>query len=286
MGIYHSPLRYPGGKNCIFPFVADLFKKNELTGHAYAEPYAGGAGLALRLLYEKYTPHIYINDLDQGIYSFWKTVTEESHEFCDWVDTVSLDVDTWLNYRSIIKNPSNSSAFQLAQATFYLNRTNVSGVIKGGLIGGLSQNGKYKINSRFNRSNLITRLEAIHKWRKNITVTNYDGVKFLGNLNRRKQNILTYLDPPYVEKGSKLYLNSYNKEDHLKLAKYIQKYKKNWIISYDNNQFIIDTYKNLRKISFNLSQSTSNRVGKEIFIFQEAIKYRDSLKMLKSPTIL
>jgi len=284
MGIYHSPLRYPGGKNCIFPFVADLFKKNALKGHAYAEPYAGGAGLALRLLYEGYTSHVYINDLDPGIYSFWKTITEDCESFCEWLESVPLNLETWRHYKCIIKNPYESSNFELAKATFYMNRTNVSGVIKGGLIGGINQKGKYKINSRFNRANLIIRIRNVYKWRKQITVTNHDGIKFLQNLNRRKQEILTYLDPPYVEKGSQLYLNAYKKDDHLKLAKYIEKFKKNWIISYDNNQFIIDTYSTQEKISFNLSQSTSNRVGKEIFIFQNSIKYMDSLDFLKSPS--
>ena len=44
-----SPLRYPGGKAQLFPLVRDIIVANRLNGATYIEPFAGGAGLALKL---------------------------------------------------------------------------------------------------------------------------------------------------------------------------------------------------------------------------------------------
>lgn len=283
MSRFCSPLRYPGGKNCVFPFISDLFIKNDFIGHSYAEPYAGGAGLALRLLYEEYIPKAYINDFDPCISAFWRIATEQSNQLIDWIEDTSVDLGVWRKSKDIVKNYKNHSLLEVATATFFLNRTNISGVIKGGAIGGLDQTGKYKIDVRFNKKDLIPRFEKIAKFKDRIIVSNLDGVKFIQNLNRKKENIFIYLDPPYVEKGYQLYLNSYSENDHIKLSKYITKLNKDWIMSYDNNQFIVDTYSDYRKISYSLSQSTSNRVGKEIFIFDNEIKYASSMKKLKSP---
>ena len=141
--IYYSPLRYPGGKNCIFPFVSNLFYENDLLGVSYAEPYAGGSGLALRLLFEGYVDNVYINDLDRSIYSFWVSVLSRPKEFCSWIRTVNVSIQNWRKYK-LIQNNLSASTFDLAKSTFFLNRTNISGVLKGGVIGGQEQKGKYK----------------------------------------------------------------------------------------------------------------------------------------------
>lgn len=147
MSIYYSPLRYPGGKNCIFPFVSSIFHNNQLTGISYAEPYAGGAGLALRLLFEGYVDHIYINDLDKSIYAFWISVVNQPDELCEWIRNVDISIMNWNKYREVQSHVNEVDRLELAKSTFFLNRTNVSGIIKGGVIGGQMQKGKYNTNS-------------------------------------------------------------------------------------------------------------------------------------------
>ncbi len=149
--IHYSPLRYPGGKNCIFPFVSNIFYENNLIGMSYAEPYAGGAGLALRLLFEGYVERIYINDFDKAIYSFWVSILNRTDDFCDWLENVEVSVQTWNRYKEVQRNIDIASQFEIAKATYFLNRTNISGVIKGGIIGGQEQTGKYKMDARFNK---------------------------------------------------------------------------------------------------------------------------------------
>lgn len=141
------------------PFCLQVFYENGLIGINYAEPYAGGAGLALRLLFEEYVDRIFINDLDPSIYAFWKAIIRFPDEFCKWIDEVDISIDNWFRYRDIQRQKDIVSTFELAKSTFFLNRTNVSGVIKGGVIGGYKQLGKYKIDARFNKSELINRIQ-------------------------------------------------------------------------------------------------------------------------------
>lgn len=284
--IHYSPLRYPGGKNCIFPFVSKLFYENELIGMSYAEPYAGGAGLALRLLFEGYVDHVFINDLDKAIYSFWKSILDDTDEFCRWLEDVEISMENWNYYKNIQRNADQATSLDLAKATFFLNRTNVSGVLKGGVIGGFNQTGTYKMDARFNKSDLILRIQKIASSKNRITVSNLDGLSFIKKMNRKKKEVFIYIDPPYVQKGADLYMNFYTKMDHEKLSKAIPRMQKKWMVSYDNHDFILNLYAERRKIVYQLSQATSNRVGDEILIFCDQIDFRDSMTKLKSPIIL
>ena len=286
MSHYFSPLRYPGGKNCIFPFISKLFYENDLLGVRYAEPYAGGAGLALRLLFEGYVDHIYINDLDNSIYSFWKTIIDTPDEFCEWIKKVDISVSNWRKYKKLQQKQdiSDIQCFELAQSTFFLNRTNISGVIKGGIIGGAKQTGKYKINARFNKHDLISRIQRIKTVRERISVSNEDGLQFVKKMDKKNEEIFIYLDPPYLQKGANLYMNFYSKQDHTNLSKIIHRLNKKWIVSYDNHDFILNLYAEQRKIIHKLSQSASNRIGNEIFIFSEKLNFTDSINSLSCPT--
>ena len=286
MGFYYSPLRYPGGKNCVFPFISKLFYENQLIGARYAEPYAGGAGLALRLLFEGYVDLVYINDFDKSIYAFWKTIIEQPDEFCRWIEDVEVSVSSWKRYKTIQEEKKHTNIFNLAKSTFFLNRTNISGIIKGGVIGGLQQTGKYKIDARFNKQNLIDRIQKIGNVKNRIYVSNLDGIKFINKLDRKKEEIFIYLDPPYYQKGANLYMNFYSKEDHKKLSLNVQKLQKKWIVSYDNHEFILNLYSEKRKLVHKLSQSASNRIGDEIFIFSKRINFNHSMNHLKSPVLL
>lgn len=286
MSSYYSPLRYPGGKNCIFDFVSNLFRENAMLGTSYAEPYAGGAGLALRLLFKGYVEHIYINDFDRAIYAFWETVVKSPSELCKWIEEVNVSIDSWFYYREIYRNSSTNDILNLAKATFFLNRTNISGVIKGGVIGGFQQLGKYKINARFNKADLITRIQNISNLKQCITVSNLDGVDFVKELENKNEDIFIYLDPPYYKKGAELYMNYFSKIDHMNLAEHVHKLKKKWMVSYDNHDFILKLYENKRRLTYKLSQNTSNRIGDEVLIFPDSMRFKDSILKLKSPVLI
>ncbi len=242
--------------------------------------------MALRLLFEEYVDHIYINDLDRSIYAFWASVLVYPDAFCSWIRDVDVSMDSWYHYKEIQKKAQSSDLFELAKSTFFLNRTNVSGVIKGGVIGGYEQKGNYKIDVRFKKEDLIDRIQKIARFKSRIFVSNLDGLAFVKKMDSKSEKVFIYLDPPYFQKGADLYMNFYSKADHEKLSRHVHKMKKKWMVSYDNHDFILNLYAAEKKILYKLSQSASNRVGDEVLIFSEDLIFRQSLEFLTSPVCL
>lgn len=267
-----SPLRYPGGKAKVADFVRCLIKKNALLDGTYVEPYVGGGSVALSLLFNEYVKDIYINDKDIAIYAFWYSVLHEPEALCKLIKDTPVTVETWFKLRDYQDQKDNVDLLHLGFSTFFLNRTNRSGILKAGVIGGYEQTGNYKIDARFNKEDLIKRIERIADYSDRIHLTNEDAVTLVQRLNKElPYNTLFYLDPPYYIKGKGLYLNYYNDNDHQNIANSISDFREHkWIISYDNVDFIANLYSRFRQKTFELNYSASNSgKGKEIMIFSD-----------------
>lgn len=273
---FFTPLRYPGGKSKLAYYVVALLEENDLIGGHYIEPFAGGAGVALQLLLTEHVSSIHINDFDPAVYAFWKSCTEQPEELCKLIHDTPVTIQEWHKQREIMLNPSKSiSLIDLGFATFFINRTNRSGILTAGVIGGKAQAGKWKLTERFNKTNLIKRIHRIADYSKTIKVTNLDAAKMLDELsNNAPEKSLIYLDPPYYLKGQELYRNFYEHEDHVRIAEKIKNIKKSqWIISYDNNKEIANIYKEYRQKIFDLQYSAQKkRVSSEIMIFGNTIQ--------------
>ena len=283
---FYSPLRYPGGKTKLAPFIKALFKENpSIMGCHYIEPYAGGAGVALSLLLEGYASKITINDYDRSIYAFWHSVVKDSKKFCKKINDTDIDIDTWKQQKEIQNNKADADLFDLGFSTFYLNRTNISGVIKGGPIGGHHQSGEYKIDARFNKIALIEKIRAIAEHKDKITVTKKDALDIIGTAPK---DSFVYFDPPYVKKANWLYMNFYNTEDHEKIAKKIIENTSgfHWLLSYDRNDLITELYKTCEnKLSWGLNYGSSNRKGTEDIFLHEDLCYKKAKHLLKTPDL-
>ena len=266
-----SPLRYPGGKAKLYPYIVELLKINNLYGETYIEPFAGGAGLALKLLINNDVKRIVINDLDPAIYSFWFCVLNDTERLCDLIENTPITPEEWVRQKSIYSAGLNDNLLEFAFATFFLNRTNVSGVIMGGIIGGIDQNGPYKIDARFNRANLISRIKEISKHRDQIILTNLDAKIFLSPSNlRHYYKAFINLDPPYVKKGKQLYKNAFSLEDHKDLYEIVSACKRKWIVTYDICDFIKDLYAPYRSSTLDINYSINgNRKAKEYIFFSD-----------------
>lgn len=278
MGIYNTPLRYPGGKQKISPFIVEILEKNNLTGCNYVEPYAGGAGVAIDLLLKGFVSNIYLNDSCPFVYSFWHSILKEPEEFCRRISRASLNIEEWKKQRDIIRNKTKVSRLDIGFAMFYLNRCNRSGIIGGGVIGGLNQTGQWKMDARFPRSELIRRIEAIANQKKYIKLKNWDAEKFIIDyLPKLDSNTFVYCDPPYFNKADKLYLNHYTPEDHKRIAITITSSLSHpWIVSYDFNDTIMGLYKNYSKFIYQLQYNASKAYkGSEIFIFSKKLLIPD-----------
>ncbi len=271
--MFDTPMRYPGGKGRLAQYVIDIFKLNNLTGGHYVETYAGGAGVAFPLLYLEYASHIHLNDLNKSVYAFWKSVCEDTDALCKLVRDKPLTVAQWKKQRAV-QTAEDVGQLELGFSTLYLNRTNRSGILKGGIIGGLDQSGEWKLDARFNRADLIRRIEKIASYAPRISLYNIDAADFLTKkLPSLPKKTLVYLDPPYFVKGSELYENHYKPEDHAKIALLVSKIKQRWIVSYDNEPAIRKLYAAYEWETFGLQYSAQNRyAGKEIMVFCPGLK--------------
>ena len=277
---YYSPLRYPGGKSKAIPLFRDIIDANGLRGCVYVEPFAGGASVALALLFEGYASKIVINDADPSIFAFWHSCLNHIDEFCRIMNETEITTGQWLVQRNIYReqrqlalSKQKFDMLSLGFATFYLNRTNRSGIIKGGIIGGYSQNSKYGIDARFNRVELEKRLRNVADCSDRIEVHSEDAKSFLqSRANDWPENTLIYCDPPYVVKGRNLYMNFFRQQDHRELADTITRiHGKYWVTTYDVNDLITDIYSRFRikelTLSYSAGKHTSN--SKEYIIFSD-----------------
>lgn len=269
-----SPLRYPGGKSSLAPYIKSIVK--ELKVCSYYELYAGGAGVALELLLSNEVERIILNDADPHIYAFWDSVLTQPDNLIDLISQSTIDLNTWHIQREIYINSIKHSSLEVAFATFFLNRCNRSGIItKAGPIGGLNQNGKYKIDCRFNKQDLINRIAGIASKARYIEIHNNDTLEFIkSNLYKlADKDTFMYLDPPYYEKGKVLYLNYYKHEDHKLLRDLLNENRGlQWMVSYDNVGEIRELYSGFytKESSINYSLQ-SKRSATELFIYSDAL---------------
>jgi len=267
---HFSPLRYPGGKTSLYPLICALLEQNNRSNVTYIEPYAGGAGVALSLLMMEKVSKIIINDYDKAIYCFWKSILDNPQRFINKINSVNVNMKEWKKQKRIYEN--TTSEFSLGFATFFLNRTNYSGVITAGPIGGAKQKGQWKVGARFNKKTLIERIERIAYFKNRIEIKNEDGLKLINKYSRRK-DVFVYLDPPYYIKGASLYLNSYEHDDHLALSKSLKsKNIMQWLLTYDNVKEINVMYRGCKSVPFEINYS-ANKIcrGKEIMVFSKSM---------------
>ncbi|WP_086175090.1 DNA adenine methylase [Acinetobacter sp. ANC 3903] len=276
MSKFLTPLRYPGGKAKFAPFVKDLMEINHLSGD-YLEPFAGGAGVALDLLFSGYCKNIHINDFDKAVYNFWKSVTLETEEFLKVLHDTPVTIEEWYKQKAILSTPTEHTELEHGFAAFFLNRTNRSGILKGGVIGGKNQDGYYRLDARFHKENLSKRIEKIGEFKEYIKVYNYDALELLGKVDSLlPENSLIYLDPPYYVKGQGLYRNFYIHEDHVQIRQALDKVRTKWIVSYDNCIEIKEIYSGYRQEDYELNYSAYYKVkGSEVMIYCDDIKKVD-----------
>ena len=277
-----SPLRYPGGKAQLFPLVRDIIVANRLQGATYVEPFAGGAGLALKLLEENIVSRIIINDLDIHIFAFWHSVLNESKALCDMISRTPVNRKHWRLQRAIYQKSDSSDLLSLGFSTFFLNRTNVSGVLTGGMIGGKKQDGTYKLDARFDKKALIEKIGFIAQRKDNIVLFNDDAINFLKRVEVASlRKVLINFDPPYVQKGAALYKNAFTEEDHRRLSKAILSCGKKWIVTYDACPLVTELFKKRRMGRIGVYYSARNpRLAQECIIFNNNVEPPQGMTLL------
>ncbi len=281
MSVAASPLRYPGGKSSMLDLTSAILRLNGLERSHYAEPYAGGCGLALSLLYGGHVADIHINDIDPSIWAFWYCVLHETDALIALIEKTPVTIKQWLKQREIHRRQDSTDWLALGFSAFFLNRTNRSGIIKAaGVIGGMSQKGNYKIDCRFNREDLARRIMRVRKYRDRIHLSNVDGLRFLNRCEKHLPvDSLLFIDPPYYKNGSSLYTNFYTPQDHARLACRVTESDRHWLVTYDDEPEVRNLYRSRRQYCFDISYSLhEKRIGTELLIASKGLRIPDAAR--------
>lgn len=280
----YSPLRYPGGKGKLAKFMASVVRANGLSDGRYIEAYAGGAGIAWELLVTGVVRRVVVNDISPHVFAFWTSVVKHTEELCQRIRDVPLSVEEWDRQRETFSRSEESSVLELGLSCFYLNRTNRSGILNGGLIGGRSQKAKWRMDARFNRENLIRRITKIADCGARIEVCREDGVEFLRERARDfGEKDLIYVDPPYYEKGRFLYYDAYGPEDHAAVAAALSELDgPSWVVSYDDVEAIRDLYEYAPRVNYTIGYSARRRTrGREVMFFGNGMVIPDLMAPMR-----
>ena len=282
--MFYSPLRYPGGKNKLSAFIARICLDNNINGH-YVEPYCGGASVALFLLMEGLVEKITINDKDKSLYAFWSAVLNNTEELCERIENTVFTIEEWRKQKEFqkAKDSDNISLLELGYSTLYLNRTNRSGILNAGVIGGVDQSGNYKMDCRFNTADIKNKIKKIASFKNSIRLFDLDAIELIDKIEQENtdSNTIFYFDPPYYLKASSLYMSHYKDSDHAEVSERIKSIENiQWIVSYDNVPEIQELYNECQKKEYGFFHTAFNdkkelkgkRKGKEILFFSDSLK--------------
>lgn len=280
MSLYLSPLRYPGGKAKLAPYLARVLAHQSMSVDTYCEPYAGGAGAGLQLLVDGHVDKLIINDLNPGIAAFWRQVFFNSAELQQRVRDCEVTVETWREQRAIYLAPAGQTDADLGFATFYLNRTNRSGILSARPIGGLEQTGNWLIDARFNKADLLERLERLQDLAPQVDVRQQRAIDLINTLNRRSRPILMYVDPPYVVPGEELYMTDHTWSEHQRLELTLRRSPHPWLLTYDADDRTRELYRDFRCLRFGISHTAQKqKVGREYMFFSRGLRVPDQQVM-------
>lgn len=273
-----TPLRYPGGKTQLAPLVTELMRANGLMQGIYCEPFAGGAGIACRLLLNGTVSEIWINDIDPAIYAFWNSVLNSTDELCERIARARITIAEWRRQKSV-QTSSNAELLDLGYSTLFLNRTNRSGILRGGVIGGKKQTGNYALDCRFDRDELVRKIQRLALYRDQVSLSCMDARRYMSSkLKRLPERALVYVDPPYYRAGPDLYTNFYRHKDHAALALAIQATSHRWMVTYDDATEIQAMYLRRRQYRKTLTYyAQAKRSAAELLVLSDRLVLPPSL---------
>jgi DNA adenine methylase len=242
-----TPLRYPGSKTWLVDYISKFLEYNNLEPEILAEPYAGSGAVAISLLNEGKIDRAFLNEKDPLIVAFWKSTLYHTEELIERIESTEINLSTWNSFRKYLtpEAPKNYSTIDLGFAFFFFNRTNFSGIVTGGPLGGQRQQSKYSISCRFKRDYLVEKVRKIGNLRGKVKIYQGDGIRFLRKIQKRISNreVVYYIDPPYFKSGRDLYRKWFTEDDHIRLSEFLKLFEPPWFLSYDDSEFIKSLYK-------------------------------------------
>lgn len=246
-----SPLRYPGGKRRLVPYVASALVANDLKPGLFTEPFSGGASVSLELLHAELVDRIGISDSDPMVAAFWETVFEDADWLCKKIETIPVTLEGWTRF----KRGRFTARRWLALACLFLNRTSFNGSLnrRAGPIGGHKQESDYRLDCRFPRERLISRVRACERLAPSVDfVRCEDAGKVVAYARKRAREqgwtTFFYFDPPFWAKSDRLYRLSFQEWQHEELAESLRWLTDSWLLSYDPAPEVAKLYEEHRGV--------------------------------------
>lgn len=274
-GRYQTPLRYPGAKTGLAKLIGTLITAATESTQVrrvdlLVEPFAGGASTSLRLVGQGTVGRVLLADADPLVAAFWQVAASQTNELIARMHEEPVTLDRWDYWRSWKPRSGTAAAtarFEAAVKCLFLNRTTFSGILHGraGPIGGRAQDSEYDIGCRFNKAALAERISYVghlYDTRRLVDVWCLDWQATMDRVASYYKTlvpdrVVAYIDPPYLEKSTKLYQTSFDpaggyavpptrdlgwtsRLQHERLADYLNhdaQYR--WVLSYDNHPALL-----------------------------------------------
>ena len=236
-----TPLRYPGGKSRalskLFQFIPDLSCYEE-----YREPFLGGGSVALEVTKRYPKIDIWVNDLYEPLYNFWRELQDNGQKLRDELvqlkqrhpDPSSANVLFSQAKEYLAGDPRCAENFHRAVSYYIVNKCSFSGLTESSSFSKQASDSNFSFNG-------IDKLPEYQKLIANWKITNLSYEQLLTD----DKAVFTYLDPPYDIKD-----NLYGRKgsmhkgfDHDKFAADCDRYVAPQLISYNNSQLIRDRFK-------------------------------------------
>lgn len=255
-----SPLRYPGSKRRLAGYIKRVLELNKLHPRLLIEPFAGGASVSLQLLAWDAVERAIIADIDPLVAAFWRVVFWDTDWLVDQVLRVPVTLEKWYEF----KHSRPQTDREKALVCLFLNRTSFSGILapSAGPIGGIRGESSYSLGCRFPRERLVERIRRASSLRDRVIVEEVSWEQIVGN-GLHGENVFYYFDPPFFEKGSKLYTYYFRDEDHWRFRDVVVALHHPWLLSYDASLSVLKLYGDtgLKIHTIESLYSTSNRRG-------------------------
>lgn len=241
-----SPLRYPGGKTRACKILETILTQyfDLQSFDTFISPFMGGGSFEF-YMQNKYNYKLCVNDKFIPLYNFWKQIKMDKNKLCEELKKqMDITKDDFNNYRKTILH-LNNDILQQSILYFIINRCSFSGAT---LSGGFSQEASKK---RFTISS-INKIEKLDF--SLIDIYNLDFYEFIQLYTT--DTSLMFLDPPYyLNKKSNLYGKNGDMHENFnhELLNEILKTKKNWILTYNDCDYIRELYKNYLILNVNWS---------------------------------
>jgi DNA adenine methylase len=212
--------------------------------------------------------------LSRPIYAFWHSLLNKPLQLIARIRKTPVTIEQWRLQKDIFANAEHHSLLDLGFATFFLNRTNRSGILRGGVIGGNRQRGKWGIDARYDKEALVVRIERIARYANRITLYNSDAAELMRSLvPELPSRTLIYADPPYFSQGRRLYDTHYLPKDHEEVARLMRSNDRQpWVVSYDDQPEIRSLFSGLRRVAYNLRYTAAeSHQGSELIFLSNSL---------------